>query len=107
MLSFAQNMLAQKTDESLTTNKRQMFLTTNNKANEFGIIKNGIHTIPAFSRLKLVEFKTNKGEILAYQLHPDYPLEKLIEEQQLTNIISMKISFFWQRNWDEKLEGEF
>ena len=106
MLSCAQDLLAQKTDEFLTTNKRQMFFANKNKLNEFGIIKNGIHTIPAFSRLKLVELKTNNGEIFEYQLHPDYTLEKLIKEQQGKNIISIKISFFWQRNWDENLEGE-
>ena len=84
-----------------------MFLTTNNPPHKFGIIKNGTYNTPAFTRLKSVQLQTQNGEQFEYVVHPDFQLKKLIETHQLTEITWLKVDYFWQRNWDEDLDGEF
>ena len=83
-----------------------MFLSNHNQPNQFGIIINGMSRIPAFSRIKVVQVET-KGETYEYQVGADYPIECLLTQYQLTKIISVQTTFFWQRNWDEDIDGEF
>jgi hypothetical protein len=99
-------LLAQKTDENFNYQKIPMFLTNNNQPNEFGILINGMSKTPAFSKVKVVEVET-KAEKHKYEVRADYPIECLLRKYQSTQILSVQTTFFWQRNWDNDIDGEF
>jgi hypothetical protein len=79
--------------------------------NNFGIVQNGIYQIPAYTRIKLVTFETNDGNKVEFQLDADYPMAKLIQilvsNGDSDNLTYIGTEYFWQRNWDQDLDGEF
>ena len=79
--------------------------------NNFGIVKNGIYKFPAYTRIKLVIFETNDGNEVEFQLDADYPMAKLVQilvsNGDSDNLTYVGTEYFWQRNWDEQIDGEF
>jgi hypothetical protein len=87
------------------------FQVSKEDKNNFGIVKNGIYKIPAYTRIKLVTFETNDGNKVEFQLDADYPMAKLIQilvsNGDSDNLTYIGTEYFWQRNWDQDLDGEF
>jgi hypothetical protein len=79
--------------------------------NNFGIVQNGIYKLPAYTRIKLVTFETHDGNKVEFQLDADYPMAKLIQilvsNGDSDNLTYIGTEYFWQRNWDQDLDGEF
>jgi hypothetical protein len=59
----------------------------------------------------LVTFETNDGNKVEFQLDADYPMAKLIQilvsNGDSDNLTYIGTEYFWQRNWDQDLDGEF
>jgi hypothetical protein len=79
--------------------------------NNFGIVQNGIYKLPAYTRMKIVTFETNDGNEVEFQLDADYPMAKLIQilvsNGDSDNLTYIGTEYFWQRNWDQDIDGEF
>ena len=79
--------------------------------NHFGIVQNGIHPLPAYTRIKIVTWETHDGNQVQFQLDADYPMDKLIQtlvrNGNADHLTYIGTDYFWQRNWDEDIDGEF